>query len=163
MSDDVARASFILSDEMREYFTKIGVTTARRKGDSTTGYFPALIHPFYLCMIMGIIKEKTGDPTAMKKTMVDEWLSDARSFEEELDGLGFFLHCMSLGLVTDEVDNRILDEMKSFFDGEKKYTNEGYLLMNKYAQGGFKIVKDKIPDTRDLAGWLSLYLGILEE
>ena len=90
MSDDVARASFILSDEMREYFTKIGITTARRKGDSTTGYFPALIHPFYLCMIMGIIKKKTGDPTAMKKTMVDEWLSDARSFEEELDGLGAY-------------------------------------------------------------------------
>ena len=82
---------------------------------------------------------------------------------KELDGLGFYLHCKSLGLVDDEADNRILDEMKSFFQGEKKYTNEGYTLMNKYAQGGFQIILDRIPDTRNLADWLSIYLKILEE
>jgi len=99
----------------------------------------------------------------MKKDMVREWVSDARTYEEELDGLGFYLHCNSLGLVNDEVDNRILDEMKGFFEGEVNYTKEGYQLMNKYAQGGFKIIRDRIPDTRDLADWLSIYLSILEE
>ena len=163
MSEEGGRASFIMSDEMRDYFNKIGVKTSRKSGESKTGYFPALIHPFYLSMIMGIAKKKKADPQPMKETMVDEWLSDARAYEEELDGLGFYLHCKSLGLVNDEADNRILDEMKSFFEGEAKYTNEGYALMNKYAQGGFQIILDRIPDTRDLADWLSLYLKILEE
>jgi len=112
---------------------------------------------------MGVVKNKMAPPGEMSKDMVDEWVSDARTYEEELDGLGFYLHCKSLGLVDDEADNRILDEMKSFFEGEAKYTNEGYALMNKYAQGGFQIILDRIPDTRDLADWLSLYLKILEE
>jgi len=163
MSEDKGRASFVMSDDMRVYFNNIGVKTSRKRGESKTGQFPALIHPFYLSMIMGISKRKMAEPQPMKESMIDEWASDARSYEEELDGLGFYLHCRSLGLVDDQADNRILDEMKSFFEGEAKYTNEGYAMMNKYAQGGFQIILDRIPDTRDLADWLSLYLKILEE
>jgi len=162
MSKEMGRASFILSNEMRDYFEKIGISKSG-KGESKTGYFPTNIHPFYFSMIMGIAKKKMAAPTEMKKDMVREWVSDARTYEEELDGLGFYLHCNSLGLVNDEVDNRILDEMKGFFEGEVNYTKEGYQLMNKYAQGGFKIIRDRIPDTRDLADWLSIYLSILEE
>jgi hypothetical protein len=35
--------------------------------------------------------------------------------------------------------------------------------MNKYAQGGFRVIMERIPDTKDLADWLSIYLSILEE
>ena len=162
MSEEMGRASFILSNEMRVYFEKIGISKSG-KGDSKTGYFPTNIHPFYLSMIMGVVKGKLALPTEMSKDMVDVWVSDARTYEEELDGLGFYLHCKSLGLVNDEVDNRILDEMKGFFEGQEKYTREGYQLMNKYAQGGFRVIMERIPDTKDLADWLSIYLSILEE
>ena len=112
---------------------------------------------------MGVAKNKMALPTEMSKDMVKEWVSDAREYEQELDGLGFYLHCRSLGLVNDEIDDRIIDEMKGYFMGERAYTNIGYQLMNKYAQGGFRVISDRIPDTTDLADWLSLYLSILEE
>ena len=162
MSEEGGRSSFILSDEMRSYYEKIGIAKSG-KGGSKTGYFPTNIHPFYASMVMGVVKNKMAPPGEMSKDMVDEWVSDARTYEEELDGLGFYLHCKSLGLVNDEADNRILDEMKGFFEGQEKYTREGYQLMNKYAQGGFRVIMERIPDTKDLADWLSIYLSILEE
>ena len=96
-------------------------------------------------MIMGVAKNKMALPTEMSKDMVKEWVSDAREYEQELDGLGFYLHCRSLGLVNDEIDDRIIDEMKGYFMGERAYTNIGYQLMNKYAQGGFRVISDRIP------------------
>ena len=80
VSEEVGRASFILSDEMRDYFNKIGIKTSKKRGDSKTGFFPSLIHPFYLSMIMGISKKKMAEPQTMKESMVDEWASDARSY-----------------------------------------------------------------------------------
>ena len=72
------RNTFILSDEMRKYFYKIGVKSSNESGHSRSGVFPTNIHPFYLCMIMGISKNMSGDPQPMKQTMVAEWVSEAQ-------------------------------------------------------------------------------------
>ena len=54
------RNTFVLSDEMRDYFYKIGVKSSNESGNSRSGVFPTNIHPFYLCMIMGIRSSKLG-------------------------------------------------------------------------------------------------------
>ena len=43
------RNTFVLSDEMRDYFYKIGVKSSNESGNSRSGVFPTNIHPFYLC------------------------------------------------------------------------------------------------------------------
>ena len=73
---DGGRASFVLSDEMRDFFNKIGVKSSNKKGKSQSGDFPTNVHPFYLCMVMGITKNRAGDPQPMRQTMVSKWVSD---------------------------------------------------------------------------------------
>ena len=159
------RNTFVLSDEMRDYFYKIGVKSSNKSGNSRSGVFPTNIHPFYLCMIMGIRKNMSGDPQPMKQTMVAEWVSEAANWEHQISGLTFFLHCRRLGLITDETSDRVLKEMGVFFSNEsnKEFSSEGYGLMNKFAQGGFDFIQEELPGVTDLADWLSLYLALLME
>ena len=153
-----SRKSFILSNQMREYFLKIGIE--RNKGESKSGHFPTNVHPFYFCMIMGIAKGKYGDPGPMDKDMVDEWKHDAAKNEYFISGLTFYMHCKRMGLHTSESDDRILKQMGVFFSdtSNKGFSSEGYSMMNKYAQGGFEIIKEKMAGITDLADWFSLYL-----
>ena len=162
MSESGGRRSFVVSDEMRKYFIKIGVTSSRKEGNSKSGYFPTFVHPYYLCMVLGIIKGKQGNPGPMKETMVDTWaVSDAAGWEHEISGLSFFMHCKRLGLVGDSTSDRILNEMDAFFEKHEHFTIEGYSMMNQYAQGGFEIIQEEIGSVKDLANWLSLYLALL--
>ena len=162
---DGGRASFVLSDEMRSFFNKIGVKSSGNKGKSHSGIFPTNVHPFYLCMIMGITKNRAGEPQPMRQTMVAQWRGDTAKWEQHISGLTFFLHCRGLGLVDDETSERVLAEMKVFFSEEsnKEFTNEGYSLMNQFAQGGFEIIEDELEGISDLADWLSGYLNLLME
>lgn len=162
---DGGRASFVLSDEMRVFFNKIGVKSSGKKGKSKSGIFPTNVHPFYLCMIMGITKNRAGQPQPMKQTMVAQWRGDAANWEQHISGLAFFLHCKRLGLIQDETSERVLAEMKVFFSEEnnKEYSNEGYLLMNQFAQGGFEYLEEELEGITDLADWLSAYLALLVE
>jgi hypothetical protein len=157
------RNSFILSDQMREYFLKIGIE--RNKGSSKSGHFPTNVHPFYFCMIMGIAKNKNGNPQLMTKDMVDEWKGDAAKNDHFISGLTFFMHCKRHGLVTDQTSDRVLKQMSVFFSNtsNKGFSTEGYSLMNRFAQGGFEIIAEELEGITDLADWFSLYLGLLTE
>lgn len=157
------RKSFILSTQMRNYFHQIGIERVR--GKSQSGHFPTNVHPFYFCMIMGIAKGKYGDPQPMDKDMVDEWKGDAAKNEHFISGLTFYMHCKRMGLVTENADDRILKQMGVFFSdtSNKGFSTEGYSLMNKYAQGGFEIISERLDGITDLADWFSAYLYVLLE
>tara|TARA_B100001564_G_scaffold337712_1_gene328898 strand:+ start:1394 stop:1744 length:351 start_codon:yes stop_codon:yes gene_type:complete len=116
-------------------------------------------------MILGIAKGKYGDPQPMDKDMVDEWKGDAAKNEHFISGLTFYMHCKRMGLVTENADDRILKQMGVFFSdtSNKGFSSEGYSLMNKYAQGGFEIISERLDGITDLADWFSLYLGLLME
>ena len=156
------RKSFVLSDEMRIYFKKIGLRTAT--GSSSSGLFTTNMQPYYLCMILGIARGKKGKIQSMKESMVEEWVGEAKKYHQELDGLAFFIYCRQLGLINDHKSDRILKEMSQFFSTEKntEFTIAAYNLMNSYAQGGFEICQEELSDTTDLADWLSLYIRELE-
>ena len=93
---DLTRKSFILSNDMRKYFLKIGIE--RNKGASKSGHFPTNVHPFYFCMIMGIAKGKMGKPQDMDKDMVDEWKHDAYAYAHWVPQ--FTVYAMYLGVLS---------------------------------------------------------------
>jgi hypothetical protein len=161
--NEKGRKSFVLSDEMRIYFKKIGLRTST--GKSTSGFFKTNMQPFYLCMILGIARDKRGKVQPMKESMVEEWVGHAKKFQHELDGLAFFIYCKQLGLIDDQKSDRVLKEMSNFFSPEKntEFTIDAYNLMNSYAQGGFEICQEELSDPTDLADWLSLYIRELED
>ena len=168
MTKKTGRASFHVSKNMRKYFTNIGGSWGSQeekgKGKSKTGKFTALIEPFYLCMILGMVSERSRNPDPMERDMVEEWLSYSKAYADEISGLAFFMHCRRMGIIEDKASERVLNEMAGFFaeGNNTKFTREGYAMMNKYAQGGFDIISEELAGVSDLADFLGLYMDLLE-
>jgi hypothetical protein len=152
---------FHLSDEARSYFENIGVE--RKKGKSKTGMFSAYVEPYYLCLLMGIIKDARREPDPMSKDMVSSWKSSAKQYEKEISGLVFHKFCVMKGI--SQQDDRILKLMENFFAVERAevYKKEAFAMMNKYAQGGFDYVRDNLGPIGQLADFLIWYLSELED
>lgn len=159
------RGNFHLSDTARDYFGTIGIASSqdKLKKESKSGFFPSLIEPYFLCLVMGLIKDKSREPDHMNKDMVGDWVSGAKSFEREISGLVFHRYCTDKGI--GEGDDRILKLMESFFETKRSvriYTIEAYNMMNRYAQGGFDFIQEEIGYVTDLASFLRRYLDQLE-
>jgi hypothetical protein len=152
---------FHLSDDAREYFEKIGVE--RNKGNSKSGMFTAYVEPYYLCLLMGIIKDSRRDPDPMSKDMVSSWKASAKQYEKEISGVVFYKFCQDKGI--SQEDDRILKLMEKFFTIERAevYEKEGFSMMNKYAQGGFDYIRDNLGPSEQLADFLVWYLTELED
>ena len=152
---------FHLSDDARKYFEKIGVQ--RNTGNSKSGMFSTYIGPYFLCMLMGIIKDKRRAPDTMTKDMVSNWKSHAKEFEKEISGVVFYKYCLSKGI--SKQDDRVLKLMENFFTVERAevYEKEAFSMMNKYAQGGFDYIRDSLGQNDQLADFLIWYLNELEE
>lgn len=152
---------FHLSDEARNYFEKIGVE--RKKGNSKSGMFSSYIEPYYLCLLMGLVKNTREEPTAMSKDMVSSWKSTAKQYEKEISGIVFYKFCLDKGISHE--DDRILKLMEKFFaiNRAEIYEKEAFTMMNKYAQGGFEYIRENLGKVEQLADLLVWYLNELEE
>jgi len=162
MSDDAkGTRRFHFSNDARTYFEKIGIE--RKKGQSTTGMFSAYIEPYFLCLLIGIIKNISREPDPMSKDMVSTWKSYAKGFEKEISGLVFYKYCISKGISHD--DDRVLKLMESFFTTERAevYEKGAFMMMNRYAQGGFDYIRENLGENEQLADFLVWYLTELEE
>tara|TARA_Y100000766_G_C18740070_1_gene523104 strand:+ start:102 stop:590 length:489 start_codon:yes stop_codon:yes gene_type:complete len=159
MTDSGSRR-FNLSDDAREYFEKIGVE--RKKGDSKSGMFSAYVEPYYLCMLMGMVKNQKRKPDLMSKDMVRTWKSSAKEFEKEISGFIFYKFCLDRGI--SDGDDRILKLMENFFANERVevYNKEAFSMMNHYAQGGFDFIRENLGPCNQLADFLVWYLQELE-
>ena len=151
-------ARFHFSDEAREYFRRIGVE--RNKGKSKTGMFNAYIEPYFLCMIMGIAKDKFRDPDKMTPDMIREWASHAKEHEYLISGLVFYQYCKEREA---KLDDRVLSLMGDFFSSERTstYDKAAFEMMNGYAQGGFDVIREFGPIS-ELSDFLMIYLNELE-
>lgn len=158
--DEKGVRRFHLSDDAREYFEKIGVE--RKKGDSKSGMFSAYVEPYYLCLMMGMIKNKGRNPDVMSKDMVSSWKSSAREFEKEITGVVFQKFCENKGI--EQGDDRILKVMENFFANERAevYNREAFNMMNYYAQGGFDYIRENLGPCNQLADFLVWYLEEIE-
>jgi hypothetical protein len=151
---------FHLSNIARKYFEKIGVE--RNKGDSKSGMFNSYLQPYYLCMLMGMVKNSSRAPDKMTKDMVSVWMSSAKETELEISGLAFYYYCKKKGI--SEADDRVLKLMEGFFaQGRAEvYDKEAFNMMNKYAQGGFDYISENLGLVTDLADLLTWYMQELE-
>ena len=151
---------FHLSDDARRYFEKIGVQ--RKTGNSKSGMFSAYVEPYYLCMVMGIIKNVRREPDTMSVDMVSTWKSHAKNFEKEISGIVFYKYCLAKGIA--KQDDRVLKLMENFFtvDRSEVYEKEAFAMMNRFAQGGFDYIRDNLGQNDQLADFLIWYLGELE-
>jgi len=152
---------FHLSDDARVYFEKIGVE--RKKGESNSGMFSAYVEPYFLCMLMGIVKDKSRTPDTMSKDMVSTWKSSAKENEREISGLVFYQFCIKHGISHD--DDRVLKLMEKFFTVARAevYEKGAFTMMNNYAQGGFDYIRESLGPNDQLANLLIWYLQELEE
>lgn len=152
---------FHLSDNARKYFEKIGVE--RKKGDSKSGMFNAYVEPYFLCLLMGIVKDMKRNPDEMSVDMVRNWVSSAKENEQEISGLLFYIYCKEKGIGED--DSRVLKLMEGFFASGRAelYERDAYSMMNMYAQGGFDFIQENLGAVTDLADLLIWYLEELEE
>ena len=164
MSEAPGRSSFVLSDDARSYFDKIGGKWTNSKGSSKSGKFSTYVEPYYLCMVMGMKKNLKGTVASKPADMVDSWVGKAASNQIPIDALAFYMKCKSKGLVGDKADDRILREMKIFFHetDTKKYSREAYKMMNRYSQGGFEHLREAYPQPKEMADFLASYIKILE-
>ena len=151
---------FHLSDDARRYFENIGVE--RKKGDSQSGMFNAYMQPYYLCMLMGIVKGQKRAPDKMSVDMKRVWVSSAKETEQEISGLVFYRYCKEKGI--GENDARVLKLMEGFFASGRAetYEIEAFSMMNKFAQGGFDYIQENLGVVKDLADFLVWYLQELE-
>ena len=88
MSQSAGNTSFVLSDAMREYFTAIG-SKGQKGGRSTSGQFPSLIQVYYMCMVLGVAKNRRGTPQSMSKDMVRSWAGSTKANEDDLVAFNF--------------------------------------------------------------------------
>jgi len=125
--------------------------------------FSAYVEPYYLCMIIGIINDTARAPDPMAKDMVSTWKSSAKQYEKEISGIVFYKFCLKKGIT--KQDDRILKLMENFFtvDRAEVYEKEGFLMMNKFAQGGFDYIRDNLGPCNQLADFLIWYLNELED
>ena len=115
---------FHLSDEARDYFERIGVE--RNRGNSKSGMFSAYVEPYYLCLLIGLVKNIRKEPTTMSKDMVSTWKSSAKQYEKEISGIIFYKFCLDKGI--SHGDDRILKLMEKFFAIERvKSTKKKHL------------------------------------
>ena len=165
MSDATGRSSFVLSDDARNYFDKIGGKWANSKGSSKSGKFSTYVEPYYLCMLMGMKRGLKGAVASKPTDMVDSWVGKTASNHIPIDALAFYMKCKSKGLIGDEADDRILREMTLFFHDTdtKKYSKEAYKMMNRFSQGGFEYIREEYPQPKEMADFISAYMKILEE
>jgi len=162
MNQPSGNTSFVLSDAMREYFTAIGIK-GQKGGRSTSGQFPSLIQVYYMCMVLGVAKNKRGSPQPMSKDMVRSWAGSTKANEDLISGVAFYKFSESKGYDLNEPDMNVLKGMNEFFHRHEEFTPEAYLSMNQFAQGGFELIEKEIPDETELADWMSVYIDMLME
>ena len=162
MSQSAGNTSFVLSDAMREYFTAIGIK-GQKGGRSTSGQFPSLIQVYYMCMVLGVAKNRRGTPQSMSKDMVRSWAGSTKANEDLISGVAFYKFSESKGYDLNAPDMNVLKGMNEFFHRHEEFTPEAYFTMNQFAQGGFELIEEEIPDETELADWMSVYIDMLME
>ena len=50
--------SFVMSNDARKFFQKIGVASAQGAKKSTTGYFDTMFDAFWLCAQVGMLHDR---------------------------------------------------------------------------------------------------------
>ena len=99
----------------------------------------------------------------MSKDMVRSWAGSTKANEDLISGVAFYKFSESKGYDLNAPDMNVLKGMNEFFHRHEEFTPEAYFTMNQFAQGGFELIEEEIPDETELADWMSVYIDMLME
>ena len=142
--------SFRLSEEAREYFRKID-------DHSKSGTFRVLWDKYYLSLMVGLARAKLGKETPRDQEFVTYFIDEYRDQRNEIISLFIAIEIGRRGIPAEEPEIRKL--MLELLDAESPtgLTEEGHRLMNKYAEGGFEIIRDEVAQPLEFDVFLKKY------
>lgn len=141
---------FRLSTEARHYFRGI-------EEKSQSGTFASLWDRYYLCLMAGLTMRKLGDEPS-EGPFVEEFIRDYQDSRYEILAALVAAELERKGVPLDDED-RIRGQMLALLNSKPgtHLTEEGMTLMNRYAQGGFESIRDRIKAPRELSDFLKEY------
>ena len=152
--------TFRLSKEARNYFKKIDER-------SKSGIFESVWDKYYLCLMAGFSRQKiVGDdeiPPA-EDEFVDHFIKDYFDQRYQIIGALIAAEIERLGFSKDDKE-KISNLMLELLDHTSinSLSSEGYLKLNEYAEGGFRVIREEIPQPYELDMFLKFYYEIFIE
>ncbi len=131
--------SFRLSQTARDYFRRID-------DNSTTGKFETLWDKYYLCLVSGLVHRRLGQETGTDAEFITSFI--AQYFDQRFEIIAAFVAAemarKDIPVEEKEIRRLMVDLLNP--NSPTYLTDEGHRLMNRYAEGGFEVIRDAIPD-----------------
>jgi hypothetical protein len=128
---------FVMTNHARKYYAKLN--------ESKHGKFSTMFDFYYLCLIIGIIKQQTLSPKGTE--FIDQFTKEFIPKREEIIGL-----VISSEILRNNIDfenrARIESSMLSIVkpDSSSRLSAKGENIMNQYAEYGFQKILEIMPD-----------------
>ena len=151
-------SSFRLSQEARNYYREI-------KDRSTTGEFDSVWDEYYLSAMAGIKARRrvpTDEQPSQEREFVTEVIEDYNDHRYELYSAMIVAEVDREGIPwteEDEIRGLMLDILDS--TSHTNLTDYGSKVLNCYAEQGFKLVQNQIPEAPELDEFLESYHDVL--
>ena len=135
--------AFVLSNDARKFFQRIGISSAQGDRKSTTGYFDTMFDAFWMCAQIGMLHNRYTPPPARTPQIVSHFAGKSVQFIHTIRGVTFFKHAQKRGLL--EAKEGVISEMEQFFSEHPKGMGpKGYEVMNAFAHGGFDVIFERM-------------------
>ena len=136
---------FVLHHDAMTFIERIGVK-GKKGGKSETGRFETAFDAYWIFAQIGMIKDKFDSPDpATSSRFTGGFRGHSKAHADLISGVAFYYYCKARSMTGS--DNELLKEMASFFSEEFNTLNEeGYKLLNGYANAGFTIVHSILGD-----------------
>ena len=143
--------AFQISNEARKYFQKIN-------DNSKTGQFEIIWDYYYLCLMVGFRSgELCVDVTELSE-FIDKFPKSYNSNKFQIISGLILSEINRQGLVqTDSEGIRKLMLELLDNDARTKISNEGLKRMNMYAEKGFILINEKIPEPMEMSEFIRRY------
>lgn len=146
---------FKLSDNAQAYYKQI-------KKRSKSGNFVIMFDFYYLCCIMGMLKEKLPQ-IGTEQDFIRVFPSEYYKQRYHLLGLLIIAEVRRTGLDTTNRKN-----LESFMlnlvsmDNPIHLSDDGEKYLNRYAEGGYQIIFEEIGSMEDYTSFMIKYQNLLE-
>lgn len=142
--------AFSLSKAAKEYFKKIDDA-------SKTGKFESMWDYYYLCLMAGFKDGRLGDDPNVEE-FYKEFHSSYDSSKYQIMASLVSAEIRRQGIINadaEEIRKLMLNLLDK--DATTKISKDGLKLMNRYADRGFKLITEKIPQPSELDEFIKNY------
>lgn len=148
---------FRLEDDANAYFEKIPKPSKYHAG------FAIKLQKYWLCALLGLASNENRDPIDTGD-VVDSFPTPLREHAHLIRALAFWRYASERGVGVDNPDD-IMDAIRCFFDDDAgSRMSGGVAELDKFAAGGFDIIRNRWPSPpQDLDTFLLGYVQALED